>query len=288
MNTPDPEPKARRCCCASRRRASATATCTSGTGSSSWATAGRSRSKSRGVHLPVHDGRESLGEVVALGPRASGVKVSDKEAVAYPWIGCGECAVCRKGKELLCLSPRTPCARDAPAAIARTSLCRTPAACCRMRACRRGSLRPTPAPRVSPPSRRSRRRATILGTDDHLVIIGRRCWRQSRCRRAVGQGDRCRHRHAERAHARQMGAVRNHRQRSTRRRRTSNGSNRWWCRCGDFVGSRRWSSASTSCARAQRPSWSGSMAEPTPIVAAALPVQDDDDREAPMSARSKT
>jgi len=27
--------------------------------------------------------------------------------VAYPWIGCGECAVCQKGEELLCLSPRT-------------------------------------------------------------------------------------------------------------------------------------------------------------------------------------
>jgi D-arabinose 1-dehydrogenase-like Zn-dependent alcohol dehydrogenase len=51
-------------------------------------------------------GHEIAGEVAALGPRASGVKVGDK-VVAYPWIGCGECAVCRKGEELLCLRPRT-------------------------------------------------------------------------------------------------------------------------------------------------------------------------------------
>lgn len=60
---------------------------------------------SRGVHLPMTMGHEIAGEVVALGPQASGVKVGDK-VVAYPWIGCGECTMCRKGKELLCLRPR--------------------------------------------------------------------------------------------------------------------------------------------------------------------------------------
>jgi propanol-preferring alcohol dehydrogenase len=62
--------------------------------------------ESRGVHLPFTMGHEIAGEVAALGPQASGVKVGDK-VVAYPWIGCGECAVCRKGEELLCLAPRT-------------------------------------------------------------------------------------------------------------------------------------------------------------------------------------
>ena len=62
--------------------------------------------ESRGVHLPFTMGHEIAGEVAALGPRASGVQVGDK-VVAYPWIGCGECAVCRKGEELLCLNPRT-------------------------------------------------------------------------------------------------------------------------------------------------------------------------------------
>ena len=62
--------------------------------------------ESRGVHLPFTMGHEIAGEVAALGPHASGVKVGDK-VVAYPWIGCGECAVCKKGEELLCLTPRT-------------------------------------------------------------------------------------------------------------------------------------------------------------------------------------
>jgi len=62
--------------------------------------------ESRGVRLPFTMGHEIAGEVAALGPQASGVMVGDK-VVAYPWIGCGECAVCRKGEELLCLSPRT-------------------------------------------------------------------------------------------------------------------------------------------------------------------------------------
>src|SRR5438309_10816672 len=61
---------------------------------------------SRGVALPFTMGHELAGEVTALGPRASGSEVGDK-VVAYPWSGCGECAVCRKGEELLCLNPRT-------------------------------------------------------------------------------------------------------------------------------------------------------------------------------------
>ena len=62
--------------------------------------------ESRGVNLPFTMGHEIAGEVVALGPQASGAKIGDK-VVAYPWIGCGECEVCRKGEELLCLRPRT-------------------------------------------------------------------------------------------------------------------------------------------------------------------------------------
>jgi hypothetical protein len=58
------------------------------------------------VRLPFTMGHEIAGEVVALGPHASSVKVGDK-VVAYPWIGCGECAVCLKGEELLCLNPRS-------------------------------------------------------------------------------------------------------------------------------------------------------------------------------------
>ncbi len=60
--------------------------------------------EARGVHLPLTMGHEIAGEVAALGPHASGVKVGDK-VVAYPWIGCGECRVCQKGQELLCNRP---------------------------------------------------------------------------------------------------------------------------------------------------------------------------------------
>jgi D-arabinose 1-dehydrogenase-like Zn-dependent alcohol dehydrogenase len=67
---------------------------------------------SRGVQLPFTMGHEIAGEVAALGPEASGIAVGDK-VVAYPWIGCGECAVCRNGDELLCLNPRTLGARRA-------------------------------------------------------------------------------------------------------------------------------------------------------------------------------
>ena len=60
----------------------------------------------RGVALPFTMGHEIAGEVVALGPQAKGVKPGDKRVV-YPWIGCGSCAVCQRGEELLCLAPRT-------------------------------------------------------------------------------------------------------------------------------------------------------------------------------------
>ena len=60
----------------------------------------------RGVKLPFTMGHEIAGEVVAVGPEARGVQIGKRYAV-YPWIGCGTCAVCRKGEELLCLTPRT-------------------------------------------------------------------------------------------------------------------------------------------------------------------------------------
>ena len=62
--------------------------------------------ESRGVKLPFTMGHEIAGVVAAVGPNAAGVKVGDKRVV-YPWIGCGQCAVCRRGEELLCLTPRT-------------------------------------------------------------------------------------------------------------------------------------------------------------------------------------
>jgi D-arabinose 1-dehydrogenase-like Zn-dependent alcohol dehydrogenase len=55
----------------------------------------------RGVKLPLTMGHENVGEVVAVGPGAVGVKVGARKLV-HPWLGCGECAVCRRGDEQLC------------------------------------------------------------------------------------------------------------------------------------------------------------------------------------------
>jgi D-arabinose 1-dehydrogenase-like Zn-dependent alcohol dehydrogenase len=55
----------------------------------------------RGMKLPVTLGHENVGEVVAIGPQAEGAKIGDRK-LAHPWIGCGTCAVCRRGDENLC------------------------------------------------------------------------------------------------------------------------------------------------------------------------------------------
>ncbi|HZB92625.1 MAG TPA: alcohol dehydrogenase [Stellaceae bacterium] len=61
--------------------------------------------RDRGLVPPLTMGHEIVGEVVALGPEARGVAVGDKR-LAHPWIGCGDCPVCRRGEEQLCLAPR--------------------------------------------------------------------------------------------------------------------------------------------------------------------------------------
>lgn len=50
-------------------------------------------------------GHEIMGEVLACGPEAEGVRVGDLRVV-YPWIGCGTCNICRRGDEHLCLAPK--------------------------------------------------------------------------------------------------------------------------------------------------------------------------------------
>jgi D-arabinose 1-dehydrogenase-like Zn-dependent alcohol dehydrogenase len=56
----------------------------------------------RGIKLPLTMGHENVGEVVAVGPDAKGVKVGDVRLV-NPWMGCGTCKVCLRGDENLCL-----------------------------------------------------------------------------------------------------------------------------------------------------------------------------------------
>jgi len=58
-----------------------------------------------GRKLPFTLGHEIEGEVVAVGPDVTDVKVGEHR-VAYPWIGCGECPTCNRGDEHLCNKPR--------------------------------------------------------------------------------------------------------------------------------------------------------------------------------------
>ena len=59
----------------------------------------------RTVQPPRTLGHEIAGTVVAVGSEVQGVKVGDKRVV-FPWIGCGQCALCEAGQEHLCNSPR--------------------------------------------------------------------------------------------------------------------------------------------------------------------------------------
>lgn len=60
---------------------------------------------SRTVSPPRTLGHEIVGTVAAVGPDAQGVRVGERR-VAFPWIGCGQCALCQSGQEHLCSSPR--------------------------------------------------------------------------------------------------------------------------------------------------------------------------------------
>jgi D-arabinose 1-dehydrogenase-like Zn-dependent alcohol dehydrogenase len=60
--------------------------------------------KDRGLHLPLTMGHETAGEIVAVGPEVTDRKIGEM-CLAYPWIGCGACRVCRAGFENLCMKP---------------------------------------------------------------------------------------------------------------------------------------------------------------------------------------
>lgn len=60
--------------------------------------------KDRGMQLPLTMGHETAGEIVAVGPDVKDRKVGEI-CLVYPWIGCGECRVCRMGFENLCMKP---------------------------------------------------------------------------------------------------------------------------------------------------------------------------------------
>jgi D-arabinose 1-dehydrogenase-like Zn-dependent alcohol dehydrogenase len=56
--------------------------------------------------LPFTLGHEIEGTVIALGPQVQDQVALGARRVVYPWIGCGECAVCARGDEQLCNTPQ--------------------------------------------------------------------------------------------------------------------------------------------------------------------------------------
>ena len=59
----------------------------------------------RTVKPPRTLGHEIAGVVVAVGPDAQGVQPGDRRVV-FPWIGCGQCSLCKAGDEHLCNAPQ--------------------------------------------------------------------------------------------------------------------------------------------------------------------------------------
>ncbi|WP_169569254.1 alcohol dehydrogenase [Sneathiella limimaris] len=58
-----------------------------------------------GRKLPFTLGHEIVGEVVAIGDDVTDCKIGDRR-VAYPWIGCEQCSICKSGNGHLCNRPQ--------------------------------------------------------------------------------------------------------------------------------------------------------------------------------------
>ena len=67
--------------------------------------AGRKLNLAGGQPLPFTLGHEIEGAIEAAGPDAGDLQI-ERRVVIYPWIGCGECALCKRGDEHLCAKPR--------------------------------------------------------------------------------------------------------------------------------------------------------------------------------------
>ncbi|MFM7777699.1 MAG: alcohol dehydrogenase catalytic domain-containing protein, partial [Alphaproteobacteria bacterium] len=60
----------------------------------------------RGIKPPITLSHEIVGEVVSAGPQAGAV-AAGRVALVHPWIGCGECAACKRGEENICIKPQS-------------------------------------------------------------------------------------------------------------------------------------------------------------------------------------
>lgn len=63
----------------------------------------------RGIKPPLTLSHEVAGEVVALGDTTAETeqRLIGKTVLVHPWIGCGECAACRRGEENICIKPQS-------------------------------------------------------------------------------------------------------------------------------------------------------------------------------------
>ncbi len=59
----------------------------------------------RGITLPLVLSHEVVGEVVAGGDAAGALAIG-QQVLVHPWIGCGECAACRRGEDNICARPQ--------------------------------------------------------------------------------------------------------------------------------------------------------------------------------------
>ena len=60
----------------------------------------------RGIKPPLTLSHEIVGEVVGAG-EAAGAVAPGRTVLVHPWIGCGECAACRRGEENICIKPQS-------------------------------------------------------------------------------------------------------------------------------------------------------------------------------------
>ena len=60
----------------------------------------------RGIKPPLTLSHEIVGKVVGAG-EAAGPVAPGRSVLVHPWIGCGECAACRRGEENLCIKPQS-------------------------------------------------------------------------------------------------------------------------------------------------------------------------------------
>jgi D-arabinose 1-dehydrogenase-like Zn-dependent alcohol dehydrogenase len=65
----------------------------------------RLRLADRGIVPPLTLSHEICGEVVISGERAEDIE-RGKRVLVHPWIGCGECAACKRGEENICVKPQ--------------------------------------------------------------------------------------------------------------------------------------------------------------------------------------